>query len=286
MGVIRDRKNGTHDFVFNVCCWLSWYIHYVFVFYLESLEMTYAGTIAYRSNLGANISEGFLHSVVQAWDFLLANTTVSLRYHFMRGLSCMPHESANQIADTFLGDWVLMLDTDHVFAADAFYEMVSAFEGDDLDVLVGFTQKRAAPYHPVIYKTDFSATKDFETIFPDPIERQQLIPIDSSGAACLMVRRRVFDAIKKAGERPFDLRRKWNSFSLSLNGDSLLNPMSAGELPKDRWIDETFWEDTSFFWRVKMLGFKAYCAPWIKFHHLATVLVDETMIKKSVKKPL
>jgi len=261
--------------------------------------MNYRGTIAYRSNLGAQLSEGFLHSVVMAWDFLNKNYSgrpgevievndihaplPKFNFHFMRGLSCMPDESANQIADTFLGDWVLMLDTDHVFAADAFYEMVTTFEENNLDVLVGFTQKRAAPYHPVIYKTDFNALVDFETIFPDPIQRQTLIPIDSSGAACLMVRRKVFDQIKMNGERPFQPRSKFNALTLrrdTIDLREIANKMYYFSLPDGRNIFETFSEDSSFFWRAKMLGFQAYCAPWIKFHHLATVLVEESMIQR------
>ncbi len=161
-----------------------------------------------------------------------------------------------------------MLDTDHVFGADAFYEMVTTFEDNQLDILVGFTQKRVPPYHPVLYKTNFDALIDFETIFPDPIERQMLIPIDASGAACLMVRRKVFEAIYFTGERPFDRRRKFE----------FLPDAHWRDLPDGRWKDETFGEDTSFFWRAQILGFKAYCAPWIKFHHIGTRLVTEDMI--------
>lgn len=254
--------------------------------------MNYRGTIAYRSNLHGQVNEGFLHSTVLALDFLNRehgrfedghNETVidyNERFHFMRGLSVTPSESANAIAETFLGDWVLMLDTDHVFGADVFYEMVTTFEDNKLDVLCGFTQRRVYPYHPVIFKTEFDAMKDFETIFPNPIERQTLIPIDSSGCACLMVRRSVFDAIRAVGERPFDPRRKFNAFHLkrkNLGEPALLNEWRCA-LPEGRWIDETFAEDTSFFWRAKMLGIQAYCAPWIKFHHLSTVLVDESMM--------
>ncbi len=252
--------------------------------------MNYRGTIAYRTNLHAQVSEGFLHSVVLAWDFLNRHIiealqppfyTTETNFHFMRGLSCVPAESANQIADTFLGDWVLMLDTDHVFGADAFYEMIRTFEDNKLDVLVGFTQRRFPPYHPVIFKTDFNPLADFETIFPNPIERQTLIPIDSSGAACLMVRRKVFDAIKEGGERPFDPRLKFNSYNIGRRGlENGLNFFSRGELPKGRYLDETFAEDSSFFWRAQKIGFKSWCAPWIKFHHLATILVTEQMIEK------
>lgn len=250
--------------------------------------MNYRGTIAYRANLGGSVSEGFLHSVVLAWDFLVQQKQIGTHnegpgiypVHFMRGLSCTPSESANQIAEQFLGDWVLMLDTDHVFAADSFYEMIRTFEEQKLDILVGFTQKRVPPYHPVLYKTDFDAFKDFETIFPGPIERQQLFKIDSSGAACLMVRRAVFDRIKDCGERPFDCRKKWNAKPLKIGSGlpSSLNPIGYDDLPKGRWMDEVFGEDTSFFWRGEMLGFQAWCAPWVKFHHLATVLVTEEMI--------
>jgi len=243
--------------------------------------MNYRGTIAYRTNLGGKVDEGFLHSVVMAWDFLLKRSVEgSIRegreclaepdysFHFMRGLSCEPAESANQIAETFLGDWVLMLDTDHVFGSDAFYEMIMTFEENHLDVLVGFTQKRVYPYHPVIYKTKFDPLVDFETIFPNPLERQRLIPIDSSGAACLMVSRKMFSAIKERfREKPFDRRPKFTF---------------GWPVPKDRLNTETFGEDTSFFWRVHMLGIQAFCAPWVKFHHLAMVLVDETMIAKAL----
>jgi len=252
--------------------------------------MNYRGTIAYRSNLGSQIPEGFLHSVVNAWDFLRrqaehdeasleGSKTLPVNFHFMRGLSCMVDESANQIAETFLGDWVLMLDTDHIFGADAFYEMVTIFDEHHLDILVGFTQKRAAPYHPVIYRTDFDAFKDFETIFPNPIERQTLIPIDSSGCACLMVRRNVFDVIKKSGERPFDRRLKFNAPNMMVDGVPMyLNSIVYKDLPKDRYFYESFAEDSSFFWRAKLLGFKAWCAPWVKFHHLETRIVTESMI--------
>lgn len=278
--------------------------------------MNYRGTIAYRANQGGAVSEGFLWSVVNAWDFMkrelgefdilsdpefVGKTVeyfVSHNVHFMRGLSCMPDESANQIAETFLGDWVLMLDTDHMFSADTFLEMIRTFENpppvysntsgeevvSELDILVGFTQKRVPPYHPVIYKTAFDARVDFETIFPDALQRQQLIEVDSSGAACLMIRRRVFDAIKNCGERPFDRRRKWNIPGMStLKGNDIpvMRNCVRGydtPLPEGRWIDETFGEDTSFFWRAKMLGFKAWCAPWIKFNHLETRLVTESMM--------
>lgn len=271
--------------------------------------MNFRGTIAYRTNFGGVVPEGFLASIIPAWDFLLREYTVmekdydgsedsdgalpSVRVprkiHFMRGMSCVPEYSAAEIVDNFLGDWVLMLDTDHVFNSDALFEMVQAFEQPHdvdgnalapLDILVGFTQKRMPPYHPVIYKTDFDALKDFETIFPKNVDRYQLLPVDSSGAACLMVRRKVFDKIKYLGEIPFQPRQKFNAAHIE-PGFKVQNSLSYDDLPKGRHVYETFGEDTSFFWRAKMLGFKAYCAPWIKFHHIETRIVTEEMIMRN-----
>lgn len=252
--------------------------------------MKYRGTIAYRAGLGGNVPEGFLASVVSAWDFLVHESPDYVkappeRVHFMRGLSCMLHDSANQIAEGFLGDWVLFLDTDHVFRSDAFYEMVTTFEGNNgangpLDILTGYAQKRQPPYSPIIQKTNFDPLLPFEPIFPSPIEKHSLIPIDAAGLSCLMVRRSVFEAIgKKLNERPFDFRKKFYSSHFSLTPRHVYSNSRGIEIPKDRRSDEFYWEDISFFWRAALLGFKAYCAPWIKFHHIETRLVTDDMMQ-------
>ncbi len=210
----------------------------------------------------------------------------------MRGLSCMLHDSANQIDDGFLknaqlGDWVLFLDTDHVFKSDAFYEMVTTFEENSLDILTGFAQKRQPPYLPLIMKTNFDPLTKWEPIIPGPIEKNILIPIDASGLACVMVRRKVFEAIKETlNEKPFDFRREFDPWTkLSNPPAGVWNgwkgpvPDPNFELPAGTRWDDYFWEDISFFWRVKLLRFQPYCAPWIKFHHIETRLVTDDMMQ-------
>lgn len=258
--------------------------------------MNYRGTIAYRTGLGGNVPEGFLASVVPAWDFLNRHIieahqppfyTIENNFHFMRGMSCMLHDSANQIADGFLGDWVLMLDTDHVFRSDAFYEMVTAFEENNLDILTGFAQKRQPPYTPLIMKTNFDPLLSFDPIIPDPIQKHTLISVDAAGLACVMIRRSVFAAIaEKLGELPFDFRAKFRPpyYMGQMQESGAYNPghdewIDPENLPPDRRADEFYWEDISFFWRAALLGFKAYCATWIKFHHIETRLVTDDMIQ-------
>lgn len=240
--------------------------------------MNYRGTIAYRQALGGMVDEGFCASLVAAWDFL-GRSDAPGPFHFMRGLSCMLHDAANRIAEGFLGDWVIFLDTDHVFTSDALYELITTFENEKLDILVGFTQKRQPPYLPMISRTEFNPYESFVPVIPKGMERHRLLSIDSSGLGCLMIRRVVFDEIAHYGEKPFDMRRKFNSFDLKTGAE--LNILRS-PLPPDRHSEEAFWEDVSFFWRAKMLGFKSFCAPWIKFHHIEKRLVDETLIQAPV----
>ncbi len=260
--------------------------------------MNYRGTIAYRAGLGSWMPEGFTASLIGAWDFLV-NQVRDIdgaggpfnKFNFMRGLSCMLHDSANQVAAGFRGDWVLMLDTDHVFKSDAFYEMVTQFEENNLDILVGFAQKRQPPYLPLLFKTNFDPLIPFEPIIPGPIEKNLLIPVDAAGLACTMVRRRVFDAIKeKLGELPFDFRPKFRPpyYGYQSNESTAYNPSPKYEgedlrLPADRRADEFYWEDISFFWRAALLGFKTYCAPWIKFHHIETRLVTDDLMQVPIE---
>jgi len=212
--------------------------------------MNYLGTIGYRAAYMGHVPEGFMASFVAAWDHL--KREIPGEYYFKRGLSCLPDQSANQLYHDFKGDWLLMLDNDHIFAQDAFEEMVTTFEAHALDILVGFAQKRQPPYHPAIYQTDFLEDGKVETIFPD---RHEFAPIkiDSSGCYALLVRRKVFDQI--------------------------CDPKAF--LPENDPFDKMrpdLGEDSSFFMRAKAAGFQAWCAPWIKFHHLATVPVTDDMM--------
>lgn len=256
--------------------------------------MNYRGTIAFRTAVGGTVESGFCASLVAAWDYMMREFYTEAVHdenpnvHFMQGLSCMLHDSANQIADGFLGDWVLFLDTDHVFGAGAFYEMITTFEDNNLDILSGFAQKRQPPYTPLIFKTNFDPLKNFEPIIPHGLERHTVIPIDASGLGCTLVRRRVFDAIAALGERPFDFRYKFASNFLPHMKERPINTsiyqpeMSrylSGTLPEGRRWDEFYWEDVSFYWRAAILGFKSYCAPWIKFHHIEKRLVTDNLIQ-------
>lgn len=155
------------------------------------------------------------------------------------------HSAArNQLVSRFLGDWMLMLDLDHAFAPDLLARMLYMVNlyrhrNVEIGVLSGMYHYRVKPYLPVAFmwnekKTGCNQITDWES---DGI----LVEIDSGGGGCLLVQRKVFNRIyEELNEEPFSIR----------NGLS---------------------EDHSFFYRLMLLGIKAYLAPGIQAAHLATV---------------
>lgn len=251
--------------------------------------MTYRGTIAYRTGtLGAHIYEAFSFCFLKALRYLERNSPDD-SFYLTRGQSCILHESAHHIVLDFKGDWFLMLDSDHVFEPSAFAEMISCFEGENdlgkpLDVLSGWIQKRQPPYTPCAFTYDFDPEKNPVNLRPDPTDGfwwRRLHKIDVAGCAALMVRRRVIDKIYMGmRERPFQPRWKCQQSKDFVANESQFQKLwKAPRLYSDglHGSDPFFWEDFSFFWRVKLAGFEAYLAPYIQFPHLEVKPVDPGM---------
>jgi glycosyltransferase involved in cell wall biosynthesis len=145
----------------------------------------------------------------------------------------------NELCKKIRGDWILMLDTDHQFEPDLAARMIDRMTKYDMDVLSGLYFHKYHPRPPVLYRWN-AAEKAMEIIADwDDYDGEYFIPIDSAGAGCLMIRRRVLERIEnEIGEEPF--------------------------APLDHWG-----EDHSFFLRLMKLGIKSYCDPSIECHHLA-----------------
>lgn len=141
----------------------------------------------------------------------------------------------NHIAETMRGDWVLMLDTDHAFDPDICARLLNASDRTGADVVTGMYQYRQPPHSPVLFR--FREGKGMLPI-GDWDRSVEALEVDSAGAGCLFVRRRVFDRIRKElGEEPFG----------RIGG---------------------YGEDHSFFLRLHKLGVPAVCATKVECHHL------------------
>lgn len=209
------------------------------------------GTVAYMGGLPA-ILERFCWS----WGQMVAHNAEALnegtRYvHYMR-TSISDHAPArNNLVAKFLGDWLVLFDTDHEFDPDIVARLVRLADMYEVDVLSGVYQMKTPPHVPVLFQW-VKTCDDHDEFGLQPMvkwdKRAQLMQIGSAGAGCLFVRRKVFDAI-------------------------------AREWPNEGAFDKIhpFSEDHSFFIRCRKLGIKAYAAMNVHCNHLrvAPVTLDD-----------
>lgn len=139
----------------------------------------------------------------------------------------------NMLAGSFLGDWVLMLDTDHEFEPDLLVRILDRADRHGFDVMSGIYRFKTSPCSPVLYARHPDGNLAPIATWPD----SAMFPVEAAGAGCLFIRRIVFEAIEASGEAPFD---RYPGLS----------------------------EDHSFFRRLSKLGIKAWVDPRIECPHL------------------
>ncbi len=154
--------------------------------------------------------------------------------HYDRTRFSVHDVARNVLAESMRGDWIVMLDTDHQFDPDICARLLNAADTCNVDVVSGLYRFRTPPHHPVLYLMidgEMRSLGDYD-------HKMKYMQVDSAGAGCLFVRRRVFDRIKaELKEGPFN--------RIGVMG-----------------------EDHSFFLRLKKLGIKAVAAMDVECHHL------------------
>jgi Glycosyl transferase family 2 len=202
------------------------------------------GTIAHMSG-GLELPSPFVKSwadmIQYNYEYLVQPTErilyieAGVTYHSL---------ARDTLVDEMRGDWMLMLDTDIAFEPDIAARMLNKMDKYDIDVLVGMYPYKGLIHAPVLYGYNPKKKKTF--IIGDWNKKMDIIQIHSAGAGCLMVRKEVFEAIKKTGTSPF----------------AIMEPYS---------------EDNSFFERLAKLKIKAYFSPNISVRHL---VYNELSIEK------
>ena len=197
------------------------------------------GTVAYMGGLPSNLEE-----FTWSWGQMIQyNNEYLCRpgefVHLERSRTSFHSSARNYLTRVFLGDWLFMTDMDHQFDPDLVARMVSIFTRFDLNVLVGLYLYKNEPHLPVIYS--WSEEKQCFLVIGNwaaPSEDLPIMKIDCAGAGCILIRRRVFDHIRKEMEEdPF----------------SQIGPLS---------------EDFSFFRRCLLLNIPVYCEPRCFAKHL------------------
>jgi hypothetical protein len=194
------------------------------------------GSIAYLGGLPA-----VLEPFCWAWGQLIQYNTEYLcapgeYVHYDKATVSFHSFARNSLVERFLGDWLLMLDTDHVPDPDLAMRLVTVMLQADVSVVSGVYCHRTPPQSPVLYQwndggTGLSPIGDWD-------RDVKLIEVGSAGGGALLVRRSVYDRIRaELHSGPFD-------------------------------ITPPFGEDHSFFKRCRTLGIPVYAAPTIESRHL------------------
>lgn len=208
------------------------------------------GTISYLGGL-MSLPEEFCWSWSQMIQFNNEYLVQPNEFiYYIRSKVSFHSAARNWLVDNMKGDWILMLDTDHVFEPDLAARMVNIMYTYDLQVLTGIYLQKGEPHMPVIYhweKGDLNPKQigDWED------KENHIFPIGSAGGGCLLIRKNVLNEIKiKLKESPFDI----------------ISPLG---------------EDHSFFKRLQKLNIQAFCAPFIESNHLS---VHKLELEKDYKK--
>jgi len=200
------------------------------------LNMTkYIGTVARMGGVPALLApfvDSFIDMVLWNQQYLL-DAGEHIHYPKPTGNS-VQDLARNAIVESFEGEWLLMLDSDHSFEPDLVARLLNVAQQTGAEVVTGMYQYKMHPHSPVAYRTIGDG------IFPlvEWDRSATAMVVDSSGAGCLWVKRTVFDRIRdELHERPF---------------------ARDGELS----------EDHSFFMRLAQLEIQTVCAPKVECHHL------------------
>jgi hypothetical protein len=177
--------------------------------------------------------------------------------HYDRSKVSYHAKARNELCQHMLGDWILMLDADHIPDPDLLARMYRLYTKYKLNVLCGIYQIKVYPYPPLLYTwnedfTDFVLMGSF-----DNPNKAEIFEIGAAGAGCLMISREtIYRILNELGERPFDVTKQ-----------------EGGKLPLS--------EDLSFFKRCHDLGITCYAAANVECPH--TIIQPLTMSMSKVK---
>lgn len=192
---------------------------------------------------------GIPHTGLFHWQTMMAllsirmpqNTTV--KYHFVG--SCLVYDAREKIVEFAMNenaDWLFFLDSDMVPPHDALVKLTDL----NVPIATGMAFKRTPPFQPCFY-TKVSIDKDFKPKLESPIEfpDKGIIECQGFGMACALIRREVFEKVKKPYFFPFP----------------------------------NIGEDLSFCLRSRQAGFKMYCDLSIDCGHVSSMPIQKDHFK-------
>lgn len=211
---------------------------------------------------GGQVSALYHDSImgVLFWDF--ANQARVLRHGGRASVIAGPriHDNRTKLVEAFLSEpkhpeWLWITDSDMVYEHDTLERLVAIADSKERPVVGGlcFGGGRDKAIFPTLYvlhpPTAEGRQPEWDRLNDYP--RDQLIKIDGTGAACLLVHRSVFRRMAEHFPPPFP----WF-------GETVLNEVGQGE-------------DLTFCYRLKAMGIPLFVDTRIKVGHQKTWVIDE-----------
>ena len=200
------------------------------------------GTLGYICTVPM-IYEPFVTSLVQLVQY---NQAKGINVWYNRTTIGSQAIARNDLVKQMRGDWLFFLDTDIVLPCNSLEKLLEILNKNNIDVLSGIYYQRQAPHSPIVYHSEDEEIWNYNPNF----HQSEIVPVFAVGGGCLLVRRKVFDRIKKElNEEPFDIIA------------------SSGE-------------DISFCRRLKKLNIPIYGTNQIKVGHLSLQPITESTFQK------
>lgn len=195
-----------------------------------------------------------IHRSVDYDSFISFIKLLSFKGEHSYQISVMSHsliyDSREKMAEIFLKsdcDSMMFIDSDMTFEAKDIEKLASY----DVPFVTAMAFKRMPPFQPCFYtKLEYDAGHPKLEV---PVDYSQgLLEIEGAGMACALIKREVFENIKKPYFFPL---------------------VNLGE-------------DLTFCLKLKEAGIKMYCDTTLSFGHLATTEITEKNFKEYYKKCL
>lgn len=174
----------------------------------------------------------------------------------------------NKVVREFLeqkrdADWLFLLDDDMTFDPDCLDRLLGSADSVSRPIMGGlcFSLNKGDDQEvcPTLYGLSEQGTVRFEDYPPG-----QVVRVAATGAACLLIHRRVLEAMLVEYPKP------WPWFAETVTGDGWGDSMS---------------EDITFCLRAGALGFPVHVDTGVRVGHVKPVVVDEAMFRANRQQP-
>lgn len=171
----------------------------------------------------------------------------------------------NVVCSRFLdqnADWLLMLDTDMVFSPDLLDRMLEVADPDEVPILgaLCFAGGKGAQIHPTMYMFGKDDEGGLISMRCESYPENELMQVNGTGGACLLVHRKVLAAMKERYETT-----------------------GAAFFAETYAMGQDFGEDITFCVRAQSLGFPIHVHTGIEVGHRKLHVLDSTVYERQRK---